>query len=139
MKKHFLLLLITSLFQQLVVAQIQLLSTTDSLFAVLKTEKESISKVNAMNALAAEFRSNDPDTALYFARAALMLAAKLDFKKGVADAYLWMGYARMNLGEYDEALSYGNDALKMYDQLLIATKTKDTAEILKQKANTLNC
>jgi len=57
----------------------------DSLFSVLKKTKQDSTKVNTLNALAYEFRSNDPDTATYFANEALALATKTNYKIGIAN------------------------------------------------------
>ena len=105
---------------------------------VLANAKEDTAKVNTLNTLAQEFKSNNPDTAIYFANEALALATKLNYKMGIADAYLWIGKAITNLGKYDEALKNSNDALRIYDQLLISEKTADKSKILKQKANAYN-
>ena len=55
---------------------------------------------------------------------------------GIADAYLQLAYATMNLGKYDEALKINNDALMIYDHLVISEKSSDKSSILKQKART---
>ena len=113
------------------------LRLADSLLLQLKTGKEDTAKVNTLNTLAFEFRNNDPDTALYFSSESLELATKLNYKMGIADAYLQKSNALMNLGEYDEALKNGNDALNIYEQLLISEKSTDKSTILKQKARTI--
>jgi class 3 adenylate cyclase/Tfp pilus assembly protein PilF len=123
-------------------AQQQGKSKIDSLLFVLKTAKQDTAKVNTLNALADEFRNNDPDTALYFANQAQALAIKLNYKMGIANSQLTKIIAETNLGKYDEALKSSNDVLKIYDQLLpIAVGTEKTggkAKILKQKARVYN-
>lgn len=83
----------------------------DSLLNVLKTAKADSNKVNTLNALAMEFRSNNPDTAFYLAQQALTISEKINFRKGIAEAYLWMGTSITNLGKNEEALSYLSKAL----------------------------
>ena len=110
----------------------------DSLFAALKIQKKDTAKVKTLNALALEFVNNDPDTAMYFGNEALQLATKLNYKVGIAEAYLWMGYARMNLGQYDDALKFSNRAFKIYAQLFTSENIVDKALINKQKARAYN-
>jgi two-component system NtrC family sensor kinase len=90
----------------------------DSLLAVLQKTNQDSNKVNSLNALSYEFRSNDPDTAIYFANQALDVATKTNYEIGIANAYLSLGAAKMNLGKYEDALNNNNDALKMLDELL---------------------
>src|SRR6266540_2276082 len=71
----------------------------DSLFAVFKTAKQDSIKVNALNGLAYEFRSNNADTAIYFASEALALAT-INYETGIINAYLNKAIATMNLGKY---------------------------------------
>jgi two-component system, NtrC family, sensor kinase len=59
----------------------------DSLIQVLISSKEDTAKVNTLNRLAIKFKSNNPDTAIYLATEAKVLAIKLDYKMGVANAY----------------------------------------------------
>jgi tetratricopeptide (TPR) repeat protein len=110
----------------------------DSLFTVLKTQKEDIIKVNTLNAIAFEFRNNNPDTAIYFSNKALQLATKLKDKIGIADAHLQLGIALMNLGRYDESLKYCNKGLIAYQQLLSSENLVDRNKILKKKASAYN-
>ena len=84
----------------------QNMSKPDSLSALLKTVKTDTGKANVLNALAKEFRNNDPDTSIYFANAAFGLSEKNKYLKGMAIAYLWRGTAITNLGKYGDALMY---------------------------------
>ena len=77
----------------------------DSLLALLKTDKEDTNKIKHLNSLALEFRNNNPDTAIRFAKQALALSEKMDFQSGIAESYLWLGTALTNLGKYGDALS----------------------------------
>ena len=63
-------------------------SKFDSLMGVLTTIKtDDTNKVNTLNAIAKELRSNQPDKALIFVNQAQALAEQLDFKRGMALAY----------------------------------------------------
>src|ERR1700741_2352325 len=86
---------------------------TDSLFTVLKTSGADTGKVNTLNALAMEFRNNDPDTSVYFSGQALALSKNTGYKKGEAEACLWMGTAIPSRGKYDEALYYLNRSIEL--------------------------
>src|SRR5436305_4544418 len=78
-------------------------NTIDSLKTVLQSAKDT-AKINTLNWLAYQLRSNDPDTAIYFANEALTLATKINYKTGIGNACLWKGVALMNLGKYEDAL-----------------------------------
>src|SRR6266498_5273090 len=106
----------------------------DSLFAVFKTAKQDSIKVNALNGLAYEFRSNNADTAIYFASEALALATKTNYETGIINAYLYKAIATMNLGKYGEALKNNMNALKVCDELPSSEKATDKSKILKLKA-----
>jgi signal transduction histidine kinase len=109
----------------------------DSLQNVLKTAKEDTNRVNALIALAAQFKSNDPDTAIYFGNNALTLATKLNFKTGMADASFRLGQANVNLGRYEDAIKNTIGALAAYNQLLFA-KGPNKKEMLKKKSAVYN-
>jgi tetratricopeptide (TPR) repeat protein len=87
-------------------------SKIDSLQHVLKTAKEDTTKINTLNQIAMRFRNSNPDTAICFARQALEFSERIKFKKGIAEAYLWMGTAYSNMGKYSEALNLLSKALK---------------------------
>ncbi|HXL56199.1 MAG TPA: tetratricopeptide repeat protein, partial [Chitinophagaceae bacterium] len=106
----------------------------DSLFAVFKAAKQDSVKINALNGLAYEFRSNNADTAIYFASEALALATKTNYETGIINAYLYKAIATMNLGKYGEALKNNMNALKVCDELLSSEKATDKSKILKLKA-----
>src|SRR6266496_3141726 len=106
----------------------------DSLFAVFKTAKQDSIKINALNGLAYEFRSNNADTAIYFASEALALATKTNYETGIINAYLYKAIATMNLGKYGEALKNNMNALKVCDELPSSEKATDKSKILKLKA-----
>src|ERR1700758_5432410 len=106
----FIVFCILVVFQTILFAQTR---QTDSLKHVVKTLKEDSNKVNILNFLAEQFRNNKPDTSIYLAQQALAICEKIDFKKGISEAHLWIGTAITNLGKYDEALSNLNTALAM--------------------------
>jgi adenylate cyclase len=110
----------------------------DSLFALANSAKEDKVKVDAWNELAYIFRNTEPDTVIYFTTHALELATKLNYKSGIADAYLWMALAFTNVGKYDEALEKCSAALNIYDRLIIGASPSAKKRLLKQKARSIN-
>ena len=138
MKKIFLLFIILSVIAKNPALLAQSRNRIDSLFSVINTASQTIVKVNALNALVYEFRNNNPDTAIYFAKQAQVLAIKLNYMQGVADSYLWRSWAIMSLGNYDEALRTASYSLNMYTTILTTENGIDTFKILKQKAKAYN-
>src|SRR5205823_3996862 len=64
----------------------------DSLVGVLKNSKEDSGKVNALNLIGRQFYLvNSYDSALSCARRAQQLGEKLNYKKGIANAYRGIG------------------------------------------------
>jgi len=106
----------------------------DSLLAVLKTERPDSLKVNALNELAYLFRSNNPDTAIYFASEALELATTANYATGMINAYLRKSIANKNLGNFEEALENNTDALSLCDQLLGSEAPTDKSKLMILKA-----
>lgn len=105
----------------------------DSLQIVLKTAKEDTAKVKALARLAYEFENSNPDTAIYFANAAIALATKLDYQMGIARAHFYKGSALINLAEFDNALKELNAALLIFDRLLHSASLGTKAIILDYK------
>ncbi len=89
----------------------------DSLENILKTTKEDTTRVKTLNALAWELQYNNPDTAFYYSKQALVLAEKTDWKKGIANSYHHLGGLYIDKGNYPLALDYNNKALKIYKEI----------------------
>ncbi len=121
-----------------VFAQKQGKEKIDSLLSVLKNNLEDTAKVNTLNALAHEFRRNNPDTAIILANKALALSINLNYKMGIANANLYMSMPIIIKGNYNEAILKLNEAIKLYDQLLITENRSNQTKILKQKARAIN-
>ena len=134
MKQLFVLMFILNLFQYFPAMS----QNTDSLFAVLKNGREDTNRVNTLNALAVTFNYNIPDTAIYYANEALTLSARLNFKMGMADAYLYRSFALLTLNRSDEALKNCNDALREYNEILSPDNRTDTIKALRQKSRAYN-
>ena len=133
MKKRILILICFCCFTGLCLGQKK---NIDSLQQVLKTAKDDTAKVNTLNVLAQEFYNNKPDTAIYFANKALVLAIKLNDKMGIANAHYTFGKGLYYLENYTEALKNFNDALKLYEELFTSATTSFKSKILKEKGKT---
>jgi len=79
----------------------------DSLLTVLETQKEDTNKVNTLNKLSFSLWSINPDDGIKFGQQAILLAHKLNWKKGEIDAN---GSLAANFGsgksDYPNALKY---------------------------------
>ena len=100
----------------------------DSLKKVLKTEKDDTNKVNTLNSLSSKLLNiNYDDDAFVYAKDALNLAEKINFKKGAAAAYLTTGMYFFFVAEnYPEALKNAFAASKLYE----GTGNKKVSECL---------
>jgi signal transduction histidine kinase len=134
MNKSILIILLASLYHHYNFAQKSLQVGANVPNATSLVEKEDTARVNQLNALAFEFKSNDPDTAIYFAGLALELSKKWNYKLGVANADANIGSAKMNMGDFKSALENLNNALKIYDELLNDVKFIEKPVAVKQKA-----
>jgi signal transduction histidine kinase len=83
----------------------------DSPAAPLHTPGADTNRVNTLTALAEGYRNTAPNRALAYARQALALAEKLDFRTGKARALDHLGWSYYRLGELDKALSFSLQAL----------------------------
>ena len=134
MKKHLVFLIEVCFVCLSLSGQIKI---NDSLFVVLKNAKEDTAKINALNALAYEFRTDKPDTAIYLAKQALAISETFDYKIGLADAYVGIGTAEISLGKYEEALRQLTSAKNIYERLLLAD-AKRSLKVKKKLARTYN-
>ena len=97
----------------------------DSLQKELLVAKEDTDKVTILNTLAYEFRFANPDTCVYFAKIALNLSEKLNYKIGIAEANLCLGTGYLFLEINDKALKYLNIAKLITEQLINSSKTNN--------------
>ena len=95
---------------------------TDSLFRVFKTAKHDTTRINIYNALSSEYKSSNPDTAIYFAHSALKLGIKANYKKGISNTYNRIGIIHMYKGDYDQALEFYFKSLKIAEDILNEAK-----------------
>ena len=90
----------------------------DSLQTVLKTSKEDTSKVNTLNILSKQYMAaGNYEQALQFGKQAALQAEKLNYKKGMTDAYSNIGINYWYQGNYEKSLDYGLKALKTAEEI----------------------
>ncbi|MGP8214785.1 MAG: tetratricopeptide repeat protein [Bacteroidia bacterium] len=90
----------------------------DSLQNILRTEKEDTSKVNTLNTLADRLqRKGNYDSSIACAYSAEVLAEKLGFNKGLANALLGSGIANWRKGNYSKAMEYDIKALAINKEI----------------------
>lgn len=113
-------------------------SAIDSLQKALQIQKEDTAKVNTLNALASEFRYYNNDTGLYFANQAVALATRLNYEIGIADAKIKLGQLYSIIGKYSEGIKTGNEALVLYNKLLVPANPPNKENILFKIADSYN-
>ena len=89
----------------------------DSLLQVLKTAKEDTNKVNALNKISSSLYLAHPDSAILFAQQAAVLAEKINFRNGEANAYGNAGIGYRAKGDYMNALKNYFKSLKINESL----------------------
>ena len=119
MKKSILLSCIILALQQVSIAQNP---TIDSLQAMLKNTGQDTNRVNILNSLSYELLYSNTDTTIYFATLAKNLSEKLNYSKGSASAYLRLGQAYNNLGNYDQSEMFLSKALSFSTDKLTTAK-----------------
>ncbi len=72
---------------------------------------------NIYSALSYQYWSNNPDTAMYYAKQCLSVSEQIGFKKGIAKGYHNMGAVNQNKGNYSQALEYSQKALQLYEEV----------------------
>lgn len=87
--------------------------TIDSLKKLLVKDQEDTNKVNHFNGLVAQYIELAPDSSIIFAKKAITLAEKIDYKKGESSGYHGVAYTHFVTGNYFEALRHWHKALAL--------------------------
>jgi tetratricopeptide (TPR) repeat protein len=91
-------------------------SKLDSLIKALPQMKEDTTKVKKLIGLSAKHRGmNKMEEASMYADQALVLAKKLNYKKGVGDAYVQIATAHNIFGRYSEVIQFSQKAYGAYE------------------------
>jgi two-component system, NtrC family, sensor kinase len=117
MKNAFMILALASL-QLSLHAQKRGRAAIDSLTQVLQSNPNDTTRVRTMNLLSFEFKVlGKVDSALELSTSSLALAKKINFTRGEADAYFFLGQAYAGKGKSTDALINYLAAQKLYEQL----------------------
>ena len=117
MKNAFMILVLVCL-QLSLLAQKRGRAAIDSLTQVLQSNPNDTTRVRTMNLLSFEFKVlGKVDSALELSTSSLALAKKINFTRGEADAYFFLGQAYAGKGKSTDALINYLAALKLYEQL----------------------
>ncbi len=125
--KRMLILLFMSFYYQIAFADP---FNIDSLLSVSKSTKIDTTRINTLNLLAYTYVNTDPDTALYYAIKAKMLATNINYQFGLSMADLHVGTVLIRLSKYDSALQTLQHSLKNFQKLAKDTPFEDRKTIL---------
>ncbi len=84
----------------------------DSLKALLSTAPHDTVKVNWLNDIAEEYQGKSPEDGLQHSEKALALAREIGYTKGMLRATFYIGYAKDELGKFDEAMALYKELLQ---------------------------
>ncbi len=74
-------------------------------------------RVNLLNEIASSSRHSEPEKSLNYAEEALKLANKINYKKGIADAFNFIGLVYTDQDNYASALEYYHKSLKLAEEI----------------------
>lgn len=90
---------------------------TDSLKLILETSREDTLKVNILISICQNEYRSYPDSAIFHGNEALKLSEKLNFEKGSANAYKYVGMGYYFLGNYSETINSWQQALSNFEAI----------------------
>ncbi|OFY64817.1 MAG: hypothetical protein A3H98_02405 [Bacteroidetes bacterium RIFCSPLOWO2_02_FULL_36_8] len=113
--------------------------TIDSLFSRLKISRIDTEKADILNTIGSSFRFKNPDTSILLGKQALALALKARWLIGLGNIYSNLGIFYRLKGNYDSALFFQFQSLKIYEQLFdnsgIAAATGNIGVIYIEQGN----
>ena len=89
----------------------------DSLLKDLVVAKEDTGKVQLLNKACLQLSYSDPKTATYYGHKAYLLAEKLKWEKGMAEATRYIAAIMVDAANEDSALYYLNSSYELYKEL----------------------
>jgi len=89
----------------------------DSLIILTRKQANDTNKVNRLNDLVWELMDTNADSAIFYGKQALMLAQKLQWKKGIAETYRNMGTCNFTKANFPIALDYYLKSLKIEEEI----------------------
>ena len=100
-------------------------SIADSLKTIINLQKQDTIQVNALVYLSRQ--QTQVDSAFKYVRQGLLLAKKINYRKGEADCYFQIADINNNfLNDYSTSIQYLFDALKIYDDINYPTGLAET-------------
>lgn len=93
------------------------ITKVDSLKDLLNQTMADTSRVNTLIAICQNESRALPDSAIYHGNTALNLSEKLDYQKGVANAYKYIGMGYYFLGNYWETINYWQQSLRSFEAI----------------------
>jgi serine phosphatase RsbU (regulator of sigma subunit) len=88
----------------------------DSLLLVLESHKEDSLKVNTLNRIGKEYEFIDQKLSKEYLNKALNLASKINYQKGKAASYKFMGYLADDISLFDSAVFYYNKSFELFSK-----------------------
>lgn len=96
---------------------------------------QDTSQINKFLVLSKEYKNNNPDTSLFYAKKAKELSIKINYKLGVVNSCILIGNAETNFGKLEEGLKNFTEAIQSCDTLLASTTDpQELQKILDAKA-----
>ncbi len=89
----------------------------DSLQVLLQRTKVDSTKINLLHKISKKYLYNNTKKAIQYAEAALELAQKKKWSKGIAVSYYNLGIIQWTLADYNEGMSYFDRSLLQYESL----------------------
>ena len=89
----------------------------DSLKQLIQNEKQDTSRALLLFQLSRQYNFSKPDSALLFARQAVELSRKINFKKGEATGLRGIAAFFANTGNYPASLEINLQALKISEEI----------------------
>lgn len=90
----------------------------DSLKRVLRVAKTDTLKVNLFNKIADNYKASYPDSTLFYAKKATVLAQKIDYPFGLGQSYINTGVSHLIFGDYKKASAYFLKSKSIFETLL---------------------
>ncbi|OFY86493.1 MAG: hypothetical protein A3F72_15010 [Bacteroidetes bacterium RIFCSPLOWO2_12_FULL_35_15] len=89
----------------------------DSLLHFLKRAPEDSTKVNTFHTLFLQFEFEDDEKAKEYLKKALELSQKIDYKKGLATTYTYLGFFAEDKGDNRQAVIHYQTSLKISEKI----------------------
>ncbi len=89
----------------------------DSLKNIINRQRKDTTEVHAFIRLSDIYNYRNIDSAIAYIQQGLLLARQLNYAKGEANCYIWLGASESNTGNYSQSILHIYDALRIYEKL----------------------